>query len=139
MQDQLTVSIFFKAPAARVWKGLTDPDIVKQYFFGTILETRWEKGSPIFFRGEWEGKAYEDKGTILSIRPGSHVSYNYWSSMSGTDDHPDNYQIISYDLAPKDGGTELVVTQETSPEKKEHSENNWRTVLGGLKALIEKP
>jgi len=137
MKEQLKVSVFIQASSDRVWKGLTDPELVKQYFFGTKVVSSWKEGSPIFFRGEWEGKPYEDKGTILSIRPGSHVSYNYWSSMSGEADRPENYNVIAYDLLPKENGTEVTVTQETTLEKKEHSEGNWRMILGGLKKLME--
>jgi hypothetical protein len=58
--------------------------------------------------------------------------------MSATPDKPENYQLISYDLLEKDGGTELILTQETSPEKKEHSTENWKMIFNGLKKLLEK-
>ncbi|MCB0821037.1 MAG: SRPBCC domain-containing protein, partial [Bacteroidetes bacterium] len=41
-----------------VWQALINPDLVKKYFFGTILETSWLPGTPIIFRGEWEGQSY---------------------------------------------------------------------------------
>lgn len=44
------------APLEKVWKALTEPEIVKQYFFGTDLVTDWKVGSPIIFQGEWEGQ-----------------------------------------------------------------------------------
>jgi uncharacterized protein YndB with AHSA1/START domain len=138
MKEQLKVSLLIKASIDEVWKGLTDPDLVKQYFFGTMVDSDWKKGSPIFFRGEWEGKKYEDKGTILSIEPGRHVAYSYWSSMSGASDVPENYKVITYTLTPKNGGVELLLTQECEPETKEHSKKNWTMVLDGLKKLLEK-
>ena len=58
---KLKTSIIINAPAAQVWKALTDPAIIKQYFFGTNVETDWKKGSPITWTGEWEGKTYQDK------------------------------------------------------------------------------
>src|SRR4051794_25632853 len=95
-KQTLTTTINIKAPAAKVWNGLTDPELVKQYFFGTNLKSDWKEGSPITFSGEWDGKSYEDKGTILQITPGEYVKYSYWSSMSGTEDKPENYANVSY-------------------------------------------
>ena len=138
MTEKLTIPFLFNAPVERVWQGLTDPALVKQYFFGTNLISTWQKGSPILFRGEWQGKTYEDKGTILSIEAPRHLSYNYWSSMSGEPDLPENYMTLTFDLSVKDGATELILTQETTPEKKEHSASNWKMVMDGLKKLIEK-
>ena len=136
----LTTTIDIKAPVAEVWKGLTDPEIVKQYFFGTNVKTDWQVGSPITFSGEWEGKTYEDKGTILEITPGWYVKYSYWSSMSGTEDKPENYADVTYALSEKDGVTTIAITQDNIKDEasKEHSEKNWQMVFDGLKKILEK-
>jgi uncharacterized protein YndB with AHSA1/START domain len=132
-------SISIKAPAAEVWKGLTDAEIVKQYFFGTNVRSDWQQGSPIIFSGEWEGRSYEDKGTILEIIPGKYVKYSYWSSMAGTEDKPENYADISYDLVELNGFTILTITQDGIKDEasKEHSEQNWKSVFNGLKKILE--
>nr|WP_067061148.1 SRPBCC family protein [Mucilaginibacter sp. L294] len=136
----LSTKIDINAPAAEVWKGLTDPEIVKQYFFGTNVKTDWKAGSPITFSGEWEGKAYQDKGEIQEITPGKYVKYSYWSSMGGTEDKPENYANVSYTLEENEGFTTLTITQDNIKDitSKEHSEQNWQTVFGGLKKLLEK-
>jgi uncharacterized protein YndB with AHSA1/START domain len=136
----LTTQIDIKAPAAQVWKGLTDPDMVKQYFFGTNVKSDWKAGSPITFSGEWEGRNYQDKGNIQEIIPGKYVKYSYWSSMGGTEDKPENYANVSYTLDENEGFTTLTVTQDNIKDvtSKEHSEQNWQTVFGGLKKLLEK-
>jgi uncharacterized protein YndB with AHSA1/START domain len=135
-----TVGIEFTSDVSKVWKGLTDPAVVRQYFFGTNLVCDWKVGKPIYFRGEWEGKSYEDKGTILDIKPGYMVKYNYWSSMSGMPDVPENYVDVTYTLSSKNGVTILTIIQEgiKTVEAKKHSEENWKMVMGGLKKLLEK-
>ena len=132
-------SITVNAPAAQVWKALTDAEIVIQYFFGTNVKTDWKKGSPIIWSGEWEGKTYEDHGTILDITPGKYVKYSYWSSMGGTEDKPENYQNVSYDLTEKDGVTTLEIGQEKIKDEaaKEHSEQNWQYIFGKMKEMVE--
>lgn len=139
--EKLTVNVQvkFKAPVAKVWQGLTDPAMEKKYFFGTDLESSWRVGEPIKFSGEWDGKKYEDHGTILDIDPGTFVKYNYWSSMSGTEDKPENYANITYNLTGNNGETELTITQDNvkNEEAKTHSEKNWKGIFEGLKKLIE--
>ncbi len=136
---KLTTEIKFKAPAAKVWQGLTDPAMVKEYFFGTNLESTWRVGEPIKFSGEWDGHKYEDKGTILEIEPGKFLKYDYWSSMGGTEDKPENYATITYSLDEKDGVTTLTITQDNIKDEasKEHSEGNWQGMFDGLKKMIE--
>ena len=135
----LTTELKFKAPASKVWQGLTDPEMVKAYFFGTNLESSWKVGEPITFSGEWDGKKYEDHGKILEIDPGRFLKYNYWSSMAGTDDKPENYAIITYSLSENKGETSLVITQDNikDEEAKQHSEQNWQGVFDGLRKMIE--
>jgi uncharacterized protein YndB with AHSA1/START domain len=138
MKETAKISLFIHASSDQVWQGLTDPVIVKQYFFGTNVVSTWQLGAPIYFRGEWEGKSYEDKGLILSIDPGKHLTYSYWSSMSGTPDLPENYRNVTYQLTTENGGTKLEVLQESDADKKEHSESNWKMIFGGLKKILEQ-
>ncbi|GGG99632.1 SRPBCC family protein [Mucilaginibacter phyllosphaerae] len=136
----LTTQVEFNAPEAEVWKGLTNPEMVKQYFFGTILKSNWQEGSPITFSGEWDGKSYQDKGIIKEIVPGKYVKYSYWSSMAGTEDKPENYADISYELDEACNVTTLTITQNNvkNEASKQHSEQNWHMIFDGLKKLIEK-
>jgi len=134
------VSIIIDAPVSKVWEALTTPQIIKQYFFGTDTHTDWKVGSPIRFTGEWQGKKYEDKGTILSFVPDQQIKYSYWSSMSGTEDNPENYVNVTYDVAKNDEDTMVTITQDNIADEKskEHSEQNWGKVLADLKTLLEK-
>lgn len=142
MKIKLTagVTLTFQASAEKVWEGLTTPEMIKQYFYGTNAISDWKVGSPLLFRGEWEGKPYEDKGVILqSIRP-QLFQYSYLSSWSGLADLPENYATITYELSEANGKTILHVTQDgvASEEMKIHSEENWKTVLTGLKKILEQ-
>jgi uncharacterized protein YndB with AHSA1/START domain len=135
---KVTVSIH--ADISSVWRALTDPVLIKQYFFGTNAVSDWKKGSKVFFRGEWEGKPYEDKGTVLASDPPTLLQYSYWSSFSGTADVPENYAVVTYSLKHVGDQTGLTVTQDSiaTQEARDHSEQNWKSVLEGLKKVVEK-
>ncbi len=133
-------SITIKAPVEKVWDALTKPEIIKKYFFGTDAHSTWKPGSPITFSGEWQGKKYSDKGTILDILPNKILKYSYWSSMSGIEDKPENYVIITNELSQDGDSSTLNITQENIPDEKtkNHSEENWKLVLEAMKKLLEE-
>jgi len=142
MKNNLTgaAGIWIDAPVSKVWEALTTPSIIRQYFFGTIAVSDWKEGCPIIFKGEWRGKNYEDKGTILKVEPQKLFRYTYWSSMSGVEDKPENYVTITYELTERNNGTYLSVKQENIRDEKmrQHSEENWNKVLADLKELLER-
>lgn len=126
------------APVAKVWEALTKREIVKQYFFGSDMVTDWKVGSPIYFRGEYEGKSYEDKGEVLEYTPNEFLAFSYLSNWSGLPDVPENYLLINYSVREVEGGTELTITQTNYDEEKaKHSEENWKIVIDGLKRIVE--
>jgi uncharacterized protein YndB with AHSA1/START domain len=130
-----TVSII--ATPQNIWRALTEPSIIKKYFFGTNAESDWKEGSKVKFSGEYEGKTYEDKGTVLKSIPGKLLSYTYWSSMSGIEDKPENYAIVTFEIIPGKEENTVTVTQENIPDEKmkEYSEKNWNQVLGNMKEM----
>ena len=127
------------APAEKVWQALTDPEMIRKYFFGTNTKTDWKVGSPIVFEGEYQGKSYHDKGTIRAVEKNKMLQYDYWSSMSKQEDKPENYFLITYRLRPEGAYTVLTVTQENIPseEQRDHSASNWNMVLENLKKMVE--
>jgi uncharacterized protein YndB with AHSA1/START domain len=134
-----TASTTIDASPETVWDALTGPEIIQQYFFGATVETDLEVGSPIVFRGEWEGETYEDKGEIQRFEPERVLEYTHWSPLSGKPDVPENYHTVTWELTESDGGTELTLTQDNNDTEtaRDHSEENWETVLGNLKELLE--
>ena len=120
-----------QAPPSRVWKALTDPDEIEKYMFGSHVVTDWEPGGSIVWKGEYEGKAYEDKGEILEVVPERRLS--------GMDDVPENYHTLTYELEGQNGTTHVSLSQDnnSSPEAAEHSRANWEKMLSGLKATVE--
>ncbi len=135
-----TATATFRAPASRVWDALTQPDLIKRYLFGTDVISDWKVGSPIVYRGEWEGKPFEDKGEILAIEPEKKLVSTHWSPLSGVPDRPENYHTVTYDLVSRGDKTEVTITQDknASEQEKVHSEENWKAVLVGLKNLLEQ-
>ena len=134
-------TLAIEAPPAKVWRALTDPDQVREYMHGTNLASDWVIGDPITWSGEWKGKPYVDKGTVLEVAPERRLSYTHWSPMGGSEDRPENYHTVSIDLTPEGLKTKLTLTQDNNPTQAEAdamAENNWGPMLEGLKATAER-
>jgi uncharacterized protein YndB with AHSA1/START domain len=134
-----TAAVDVAAPPERVWQALTDPEEIAAYMMGSQVETTWEVGSPITWNGEWEGKAYQDKGEVLEFAPPQRLVVTHYSPMTGQDDVPENYHRVQYDLTPTTAGTRLELTQDgnESPAQAEEFSATWQGMLDGLKRTVE--
>jgi uncharacterized protein YndB with AHSA1/START domain len=133
-------SVAINASADEVWQALTTPKLIKQWFFGVDTESDWTPGSPIVHRGEWEGKPYIDKGEIVRIEPPHLLVHTHWSDLSGKPDSPEHYQEVTWEVAERNGGSELTVTEHNLPsdDAKDASDQAWSMVLRNLKELLER-
>jgi uncharacterized protein YndB with AHSA1/START domain len=134
-----TAETDIRAPRSKVWRALTDPDEIQKYMFGSKVETDWKPGSRITWRGEYEGRRYEDKGEILEVDPERKLKLTHFSALSGDEDVPENYHTLVYELEEDDGRTHVSLSQDNnkSEEAAEHSRANWDKMLSGLKEVVE--
>lgn len=132
--------ITISAPIAEVWGALVDPEAIKQYMFGTNVVTDWHVGNPITWKGEWQGKSYEDKGVILRFEPTRILQYSHFSPLSGLPDKPENYHTVTIEISGEGNQTRVSLTQDNNPteEAREHSERMWEMMLAALKKFLEQ-
>jgi uncharacterized protein YndB with AHSA1/START domain len=133
-------SVSIKASADKVWDAFTRPEIIEQYMFSTNVVSDWTEGSSIVWKGEWQGRGYEDKGVILKLVPMHLIQYSHFSPLSGLPDKPENYHVVTVELSHKGKVTIVSLTQDNNDteEAKKHSEQNWTMMLQKLKKLLEK-
>ena len=107
-------TVEIRASRADVWRALTDPAEIKQYFMGDAdVETDWKVGSPITFRGKWNGQSFEDE----------------------------NYHLVDITLDGDDGATTVTLEQSNltggvSDEDRQQRaafEQNWQDMLDKLR------
>ena len=108
--------------------------------FGATVISDWKEGSKIVWKGEWQGRSYEDKGKILRFQPKSQLQYSHFTPSTGLEDIPENYHIVTIDLEEKNNLTHVSLTQDNNADQKtkDYSEKNWKMMLDGLKKLLEQ-
>lgn len=127
-----------------VWHALTDPKVIKTYFFGADVQTDWKVGSPMRIKGEMQGKTYEDRGEVRSFDPGRRLAFSHFSPSTGQPDRPENYHLVTYELEPEGERTRVTLTQsnltggvkDSDVKNRAEFEKNWRMVLDGLDKAV---
>lgn len=134
-----TASTEITAAPDEVWAALTEPEQISAWMFGSQVETTWEVGSPITWNGEYDGRAYQDKGEVLAVEEPRVLSMTHYSPLTGADDVPESYHTLVYTLSPTDGGTRLELSQDgcDSEEQAEQFSKNWQGMLESLRSHVE--
>jgi uncharacterized protein YndB with AHSA1/START domain len=135
-----TATTTIDAEPRQVWSVLTDRDAIREFMFGTEVSTDWTVGGPITWRGTWEGKEYQDKGTILELEPGRRLVHTHLSGLSAQDDRPENYHTLTWTLEAEAGKTRLTLTQDNNAtaEEAEHSKSMWESLVQSVKEIAER-
>src|SRR5699024_2044278 len=134
-----TATIDINVSGDRVWKALTTPEIIKKYMFGTEVVSEWKEGCPIVWKGQWEGKPYEDKGNVIQIRPKKLLRVTHFSTLTGQYDIAENYHTLTYKLMFENEHTNVSLSQDNNAteKEKEHTKKMWESLLIKLKKVLE--
>lgn len=132
----LTASVDVSASPSQVWRALTDRDTIRRFFLGAEVDTTWEPGSPITWRGEYDGRRYEDKGEVVEVTPEQKLEFTHFSPLTGQEDKPENYHHVRFLLEEQGDHTTVRVEQE--PGGGDEQRQVWETVLQNLQDIVEE-
>ncbi|GAA2031122.1 SRPBCC family protein [Agromyces tropicus] len=142
MQDDhvATSTIEIAAPPDRVWSVITDAAAAREFMFGTELDADWTEGGELSWRGEWEGRPYEDHGTVLAIEPPRRLVHTHFSARREDDEAPENHHTLTWTLEGDDE-TVLTLAQDNNPtaEAAAHSAAMWDALVAKVKEIAERP
>ena len=141
-------NITINAGSSKVWDALVNPVHTKKYMFGCEAVSDWKSGSPLLWKGSYEGnEMIFVKGSILNIQPGKLLKYTVIDPNSSMPDIPQNYLNVTYELSEQAGQTNLMVIQDgfenAADGEKRYKEayNNgegWNPILVQIKELVEQ-
>lgn len=138
-------TITLNAEVSKVWEALTNPELTKQYMFGSEIVSEWKVGCPVIWKGVSDGKEIVFvKGTIVNIKPGRLLQFTTFDPNAKYEDMPSNYTTVTYELSQEREQTLLSVTQgdfagvADGEKRYKESLGGWDFALNGLKELVEK-
>lgn len=125
--------VHVRATVSDAWKALTDPSLVVQWFYGAKLRTTWKVDDPIVFSGEWEGRAFEHQGTVLSHDPPHGLAYTH------VDPVTQRTSTVMYKVEEEALGARITVAQDRCPnvDHRDRCSTHWQAALQSLKKVVE--
>jgi len=121
-------TILIRAHPTKVWDALVNPVQTKKYMFGCETVSDWKPGSPLLWKGTYEGQEMIFvKGSIVEIEPQKFLAYTTIDPNNPSmADIPENYLTVTYQLNAVNDFTELTVTQ-----------GDYNSVQDGAKRYID--
>ena len=132
---EIRKSIEVDAPAATLWKILTDNQFIKQYMFGCYAETDWKVGSPLLWKGTADGKLYV-KGKIVAIDAPRRLAYTIIDANSAIADIPSNYLTMTYTLTERGANACVLEIAQGDFAAVEDGEKRYQDSIGGGDAIL---
>jgi len=128
---------FIRTTPAKLWEALTDPTFTRKYWFGSAVESGWQKGAPWKLIGS--GGTPTDIGEILEIDPPKRLVIR-WQNEWKPELKAEGPGRCTLDLEAVGGAVKLTVTHEIErPDSKLITavSGGWPRVLSNLKSLLE--
>jgi uncharacterized protein YndB with AHSA1/START domain len=138
---KMEVEFIYDSTTDTIWEYMTNPDLVKEYFFGTDLNIDLQAGGAIRYSGIYDDKEYVDAGIITKCEKPNLLEFTYRSSWWNLEDKPENYALITYKIeAIENSKTKLIITMQghESKAKLEESEESWTYIMNEINNLITK-
>lgn len=127
-----TNTIAINAPMEFVWEVLTSRKFSVHYMFNCEVITTWEIGSPVEWKGNYNGYEAHQVGTVIEFTPFKRLTYSTFDPNFGLEDLPENYIHVTYELKKEDQKTtHLSITNKTfdgHTERFNHILEGWNLV-----------
>lgn len=135
--------IVIDAPIDVVWRVVTEPDQIRQWFTDeTEIELRVGGTGRLHFQS---GDSYQL--LIEALEPPRRFAFR-WVQPEGSIVRAENSMLVEFTLHPEEGGTRLRVVESgfdsvdwSDPRKQKYADDHtggWQTILGRLRDHAEK-
>ena len=141
----LVVRRLIQAPPERVFRAWSDPDVAARWGWGRAYDTiavdldcrpggRWRHE----IRDRTTGETFWFDGVFREVDPPRRVVHTFgWTSDRG---HAEPESLVTVDLVPSGGGTEVVITHTRLPaDKVRETDAGWKDCLEQVERAVTEP
>src|SRR5438309_11025461 len=129
--------IYIRATPERIWQALTDSELVKRYYFGSVIESDFRPGSAIVYKQPDTGRVDID-GEVLEADPPRKLVHTF--SVRWDSDLNDAPTRVAWEITPMGESCLLSVSHDGFTEENAtfaQTKGGWPIILSGLKTLLE--
>ncbi len=134
--------IYIKAPAEQVWQAITDPSMTAGYYFGCVIESTWEPGSPYrYVVGGPDGDMDAIVGEIKEIEPGRRLVMSFTMAYDPEAAAEEPTTVI-WEITPVgEAISRLTLIHQdfhgSSSKTWSNTLTGWTHIISGIKTLVE--
>lgn len=136
-RSQFVYVSYIRTTQEKLWAALTDPQFMKEYWFGNHCESQWNQGSG------WkmlypDGRTCDVGEIVESDRPRRLVIR--WTNVMKPELEAEGASLCAMDLEPAAGSIKLTVThtiERRASKLIEAVSGGWPKVISNLKSLLE--
>jgi uncharacterized protein YndB with AHSA1/START domain len=128
---------FIRTTPERLWSALTDPNEMKEYWFGMHIKTEWKTGA------EWQmvfpdGRV-ADTGQILECDRPKRIRLK-WKNEFRPELKAEGFSLCTMDLEPMGDAVRLTITHTIERADSKFIQavsGGWPKIVSNLKSLLE--
>lgn len=136
--DVICKEVIINAPASKVWKALTEKNLVDKWFMPPE-NFKAEVGNTFHMTGSKDGVTYPHTCTITELIPEKKLSYTWNMTVI------DGETLVTWELQEQDGSTKLTLTHKGWDKVKFNTaelslndyHNGWNHFTNKLKEFSE--
>ena len=128
---------FIRTTPQQLWSALTEPEFMKQYWFGMHCESEFTTGSP--WKLVNDGGQVWDAGEIVEADPPRRLVIR-WEHQMRPELKAEGASLCAMDLVPAGQAVRLTITHSIERDGSKLVEavsDGWPKVLSNLKSLLE--
>lgn len=128
---------YIRTTPEKLWSALTDPEFMKQYWFGAHGESRWTTGSP--WKLVFPDGRTADAGEIVEADPPRRLVIR-WQNMWDPNLNAEGMSLCTLELEPTGPAVKLSITHSIDRDPSKFIEavsGGWPKVIANLKSLLE--
>ena len=128
---------YIRTTPERLWSALTDPELMKQYWFGMHCESDFTTGSPWKLVNDL-GEVW-DAGDIVEADPPRRLAIR-WEHQMRPELKAEGASLCTMELVPAGQSVRLTITHSVERENSrlvEAVSGGWPKILSNLKSLLE--
>jgi uncharacterized protein YndB with AHSA1/START domain len=127
---------YIRTTQSKLWSALTDPELIKRYWFNLSVECDWRVGSR--YRLLHPDGRLDSSGEILESDAPKRLVYKWLHEVPEL--KAEGYTRCTMDLAAVGKAVKLSITHETERADSKFiqlASGSWPKVLSNLKSLLE--